>query len=125
MIMDVRRRLMVVDDDEDIRESYVLFLESAGYEVSTAQNGVVALERLRSGSRPSLIMIDLMMPVMNGWDLRAELLADPSLADIPVVVFSGDYRELARTPPPAIVGVFRKPVDLDALLQTIARHSRS
>lgn len=114
--------VMVVDDDEDILETYAALLESAGYQVLTARNGKVALEQLRSGPRPSLILLDLMMPVMNGWTFRKELLANPNLASIPVAVFSGDYRALCEEAPPAVEAVFRKPVDLDALMLTIARH---
>ena len=114
---------MVVDDDEDILETYSLVLEGLGYDVVTAPNGRVALERLRDGVHPSVILLDLMMPVMNGWAFRAELLAEPALARIPVVVFSGDHRALALSPPPRIEGVLQKPCDLEELMRIIARHA--
>src|SRR5262249_28128646 len=121
--MRASRRLLVVDDDEDILESYGALLTCAGYEVATAENGRVALEKLRDGVRPDLILLDLMMPIMNGWELRTALLSDPKLAVIPVVVFSGDHRALARTPPNAVAAVLRKPVEVDNLLGTIERCS--
>lgn len=123
MTMGSARLVMIVDDDEDILETYAALLESAGYDTLVAQNGKVALEHLHSGSRPSIILLDLMMPVMNGWELRAELLADPALANIPVLIFSGDYRALVDTPPQKVKAVFRKPVDLDSLMRTIAQHA--
>jgi two-component system response regulator MprA len=121
-MMGEAKLVMVVDDDEDILETYAAFLESLGYQALTAQNGKIALEQLRSGARPSLILLDLMMPEMNGWTFRAELLARPELASIPVVVFSGDYRALAEAPPAAVEAVFQKPVNLDALVRTLSKH---
>jgi CheY-like chemotaxis protein len=112
---------MVVDDDEDILESYAVLLESFGYQVLTATNGEVALQRLRDGPHPALILLDLMMPVMNGWVFREKLLADPALSSIPVIIFSGDHRALHEAPPPAVEAVFQKPVDLDVFIEAISR----
>jgi len=64
------------------------FLESEGFSVVPASNGLEALNRLRSGLRVDAIVLDVMMPMMDGWDFRAEQLADPSLRDTPVVVIS-------------------------------------
>lgn len=120
--MSPRPCVMVVDDDEDILESYAMLLEGAGYEVETAPSGAIALEKLRNGSRPSIILLDLMMPTMSGWAFRAQLLAERDLADFPVVVFSGDHRALERTPPPAIATVLKKPVDAPTLLRVIEKY---
>jgi two-component system response regulator MprA len=122
--MSRRPRVMVVDDDEDILESYDMLLSGAGYQVDTAPSGEIALEKLRAGARPALILLDLMMPTMSGWAFRAQLLAERALADLPVVVFSGDHRALERTPPPAIAAVLKKPVDAATLLATIEKYRR-
>jgi two-component system chemotaxis response regulator CheY len=87
--------VLIVDDDGDCRASLGEVLEGEGCTVYTAENGVRALELLKS-VRPDLLVIDLMMPVMNGWDLCVELDRDPRLADIPVVVLSGVARFCPR-----------------------------
>src|SRR5438552_202636 len=92
-----RKFVLVVEDDADIRESLGTILEEEGYGVVTTRNGREALSYLRSGRpRPSLILLDLLMPVMSGAEFRAEQERDPALADIPVVVLSGDSRATER-----------------------------
>ena len=89
--MDIRSsrpRLLLVDDDDAIRESLREALEEDGFEVVTAANGREALDRLRNSPCPSAILLDLMMPVMNGWEFRDAQLSDPSLRAIPVLVIS-------------------------------------
>src|SRR5262245_23155992 len=80
--------VLVVDDDEEIRNALTEFLSDEGYGVVSASNGREALASLREGVHPSVILLDLMMPVMDGWDFRAEQLRDPGLRDIPVVVIT-------------------------------------
>jgi CheY-like chemotaxis protein len=88
-------RILVVDDDLDLRETLMSVLEDAGYDVIGAENGVEALAVLRgAGPAPCLIFLDLMMPVMDGATFRGEQLADPMLASIPVVVISA-YQDVA------------------------------
>lgn len=83
-------RILLVEDNADMRESIAMLLEYQGYEVTTAGNGQEALERLQDMPlRPCVILLDLMMPVMDGWTFRAELLRVPEYADIPVVILSG------------------------------------
>jgi two-component system response regulator MprA len=86
------RSVLVVEDEGDIRGMIRLALELEGYVVFEATDGRRALEQLRAGLRPSLILLDLMMPGMNGWEFRAEQGRDPELAAIPVVLISGDDR---------------------------------
>lgn len=119
------RRVLVVDDDYDILEVYRLVLEHEGYDVVTAHNGQEALDRLHrsNGAHTSLILLDLMMPIMDGWEFRARQLSEPALRGIPVVVFSGDHRAL-ETPPPGIAAVLAKPVSMHALLTVIDHHGR-
>jgi CheY-like chemotaxis protein len=109
---------MIVEDDRDTREMLGRFLELEGYDVCTAANGQVALDQLGDGKRPCVIILDLMMPVMNGWQFREAQASDPSLARIPVVVVTAAG---ARADIPAIMADawLSKPVDFDRLLETI------
>jgi CheY-like chemotaxis protein len=88
-----RARLLLVEDDADIRETLSDALGWEGYEVELAIHGRAALDRLAHGPRVDLILLDLMMPVMNGWEFRRHQLADPELAGIPVVVLSASSPE--------------------------------
>jgi CheY-like chemotaxis protein len=81
-------RVLFVEDEAGIRDPLGEALQEDGFEVVAAANGREALELLRNGPRPFAILLDLMMPVMDGWDFRREQLDDPSLRDIPVLIFS-------------------------------------
>lgn len=112
-----RTAVMVVEDDASIREAVAEILAFEGYEPFVARNGAEALLALRrDGLSPALILLDLMMPVMNGWQFRAEQLRDPALSRIPVVVMSA-------SDPDGITADARvsKPFEIDALLDAIAR----
>ena len=95
--MSTTREVLVVDDDPDSRTLLTLALSGAGYDVATAQNGQEALRAARS-HRPDVILLDLAMPVMDGFAFRAAQLQDPELAGIPVLCVSGrhDAAEAAR-----------------------------
>jgi CheY-like chemotaxis protein len=80
--------VLVVDDDLSVRTALKELFETEGYEVEMAANGRAALTHLRGGLRPCVILLDLMMPIMDGWDFRAEQLADPELRDIPVFILT-------------------------------------
>src|SRR6185436_12323698 len=82
--------ILLVEDDFDVRDALIPILEYEGHRVVGAASGQEALDRLRSGAKPSLILLDLMMPGMSGMEFRAEQLRDPALASIPVVVVSAD-----------------------------------
>jgi CheY-like chemotaxis protein len=112
-------RVLVADDDLDLRESLRLALELNGHEVDEARNGQEALERLAS-EPPCVILLDLMMPIMDGWQFRRRQLADPVLAAIPVVVISAMPAELQRAHELAAQRIFIKPFDYDELLETVA-----
>jgi CheY-like chemotaxis protein len=81
-------RLLVVDDDPDLRSTLLSLLAEEGYTVEVAPDGREALERLSSGPHPDAILLDLMMPVMNGWQFRARQLALPAFASIPTIVMT-------------------------------------
>src|SRR4051794_32625764 len=78
-------RVLVVEDDASIRDALAQLLASEGYAVDTSENGARALDRLRSAAAPDVIVLDLRMPVMDGWQFRAEQRRDPDLASIPVI----------------------------------------
>ena len=111
-------RVMVVDDDLDIRSALVEALDQEGFQVSEAAHGVEALEKLRqSAQQPDVILLDLMMPVMSGWELWEELKRDPALAKIPVVVLSAGHADDLGTVKPE--HFLSKPVDLSVLVETV------
>jgi CheY-like chemotaxis protein len=109
--------VLVVDDDADIRDLLSQFLEVEGFRVQSARNGQEAIERLRDGRGACVILLDLMMPVMNGWQFRDQQKSDPDLADIPVVVISAVIPD--HVPPIDANAYVRKPLDLDSLLETV------
>lgn len=112
-----RARILVVDDDLDVRETLADVLSDAGYEVHVAEHGGEALAVLRAArDLPGLILLDLAMPVMDGWQFRAEQRRDAMLAEIPVVTFSARDEHIADA-----VERLRKPVALSALLEVAAR----
>ena len=89
--------VLLVNDDAETSEALSFLLERDGYEVKLAINGEEALQKLRQGLRPGLIVLDLMMPVMDGFEFRYEQMKDPDLSAIPVIVCSAamDPREAA------------------------------
>jgi CheY-like chemotaxis protein len=89
-----RRSILVVEDDADSRETFCALLDDAGYDCVAVENGREALDFLRSHDRPFAILLDLMMPTMDGWQFRREQASDPALEDIPLVVVSA--AKLAR-----------------------------
>lgn len=112
-------QLLIVDDDADVREALASVLQDEGYGVLIAESGRAALEILRGGARPALILLDVMMPVMDGHEFRALQRRDPDLADIPVVVLTAGAMD-SRVEALGAVHSFRKPVSLDRLLDTLA-----
>jgi len=81
--------VLIVDDDRDCRETLAVILEHHGYSVATATNAREALALLRNTPHPGVVLLDLMMPVMNGWELVAVMAEDCALTGIPVVIISG------------------------------------
>jgi len=114
--------VFVVEDDVDTRDMLGRFLELEGFQVEVAGNGRQALDRLTSGVHPCVILLDLMMPVMDGWQFRQAQIRDATLADIPVIVVSAAGRDqLEKIQADAYLS---KPVDLDELLGCVTQFCR-
>jgi CheY-like chemotaxis protein len=114
------RPILVVEDDEAIRESLRDVLELEGWSVAQADNGSSALDLLEGGLQPSLVLLDLMMPVMNGLELLSRLRSTPLFASLAVIVVSA-WPPSAIDLPGSTQGFVKKPVDLDLLLAAIAK----
>jgi DNA-binding response OmpR family regulator len=114
-LQDVADVVLVVEDDPTIRSGMVTLLERAGYAPICAANGQEALDLLRSGVRVKAILLDLMMPVMDGWTFRREQLRDPHLAHIPVIVLSALHHGWVEGIPPTVP----KPIDFNHLLSEL------
>ncbi len=115
--------MLVVDDDRDIRDVLTDALEAEGYRVVTAADGQEALDWLRSGvERPCVILLDLMMPRLDGIQFRTEVMNDPALAVLPVVVLSADPSIIMTAKSLNFAGSLRKPVPLEALLAAVHAH---
>ena len=112
--------VLVVEDDDAIREALCELLQDEGYAVETAVHGGDALRQLRAGLRTTMILLDWKMPVMNGAQFWAAQQRDPYIAEIPVAVLSAHAYEDLRSQA-AVDAVLRKPVDFNALLRTVER----
>jgi CheY-like chemotaxis protein len=118
--------VMLVDDEDDARGSLAALLREHDYQVLEAANGAVALRLLRSDPTTCrLILLDLMMPVMNGWDFRRHQRRTADLAAIPVVLMSAGAKIAIDSDDLDAAGFISKPVELDDLLETVRRHARS
>lgn len=109
--------VLIVDDDARIRALMARLLETSGYSAVEAADGKEALAKMRQ-RRPCVILLDLQMPIMDGWEFRRQQLADPELADVPVICVTGFYdsSDLFRS---SGVKCFTKPVQLSTLLHAI------
>jgi CheY-like chemotaxis protein len=115
--------ILVVEDEADLRALIVGLLRSDGYHAVGASDGEEALRLLREGRlRPCLILLDLLMPRMDGWAFCAVQRRDPGLADIPVIVVTGYAQDLASRPVLGAVATLTKPFDLDKLLSVVGAY---
>jgi CheY-like chemotaxis protein len=109
--------ILVVEDDADLRAAVADILEDEGFHVHVAENGQDALVELdHMGQRPCLVLLDLMMPVMDGFTFMERLRADPGLSQVPVVVCSASVRE----PPEGARAMLRKPFEIPALVDAVS-----
>ena len=116
--------ILVVEDHADLREMLAVLLESEGFVVQTANNGAEALQAME-GLRPSLILLDLMMPVMTGDEFRERQLADPRYRDVPVICMTAAHDGRARAERIRADEYFQKPLDFDQLLTVVRARAGS
>jgi CheY-like chemotaxis protein len=110
--------VLVVDDESDIREAVSEVLEDEGFIVHGAGDGAEGLRKARA-HHPDVVLLDLMMPGMNGWEFRAAQRSDPELSEIPVIILSA----LGRVAGMDAAGFIQKPFDLEDLLSAVRRHA--
>ena len=117
----VHPTVLIVDDNDDTNEALIRFFRSQGYAVQTARNGREALHVMRD-TQPCIILLDLQMPEMAGYDFRQEQLADDACKDIPVIVFSaaGDIQQAAKRMEAAAIA--QKPIQLKRLMTLVTTH---
>jgi len=116
--------VLIVEDDEDLREMMAQLLPLEGFDAATVANGREALDYLRHNSTvPDVILLDLMMPVMDGWEFRRRQKADPALAPVPVIVLSA--LDQARAANLDATAFLKKPLDFDRLLTLVRTHCRA
>ncbi len=117
--------VMIVEDDRDVRDSVREALEDHGYRTIGASQGKEALELLRSSAaKPCIILLDMMMPVMDGWAFRKAQTADPALSSIPVIVLTAHSSASDTARDMGAVGFLRKPVTLRELLTAVKQECR-
>ena|SRR5436853_5980345 len=113
-------QILIVDDDDELRTVLIATLTAKGYKALVARHGLEALEVLHAGVRPDLILMDLCMPEMDGWQLRQALANEANVAGVPIVVMTA-----AQSQDPgglAVVDILAKPFSLDQLLTVVRRH---
>lgn len=113
--------VLIVEDDPDTRETLLQLMQLKGLTVKSAENGQEAWDLLAAGERPCLILMDLMMPVLSGWELRERMLADEELRKLPVVILSATADSASTL---GAVAVLSKPVEFDELERLVLRYCR-
>jgi CheY-like chemotaxis protein len=116
------KSILVIEDNDAVRQALSALLQLEGYTVYTAGNGERGLEILRSGLSPCLVILDLTMPSMDGFDFRQRQLDDARLAAIPTIVCSGDGRVADKAAELGAVGFYKKPIEIDEFLQLVSAH---
>ena len=114
--------VLIVEDDEDLRDMMAQMLAIEGFAATAVANGREALDYLRRAVKPHVILLDLMMPVMDGWEFRRRQQADPELAPVPVIVLSALDR--SRAAPVDAIAFLKKPLDFDRLLELVRDQCR-
>lgn len=113
------KTVLIIEDDEDIRDTLAEMIRLERFEVRTAANGKEGLEILGAIERPCLILLDLMMPILNGWEFRELQIENAVLASIPVVVVSAATEGMENL---KAEGYIKKPVEMEALMRTIRKY---
>lgn len=116
------KSILIVEDDQDIRESLLELLEMEGFDVKGVENGQLAMDYLNASSvLPRLILLDLMMPVKSGFEVAEELKVSPKLKEIAVVIMSADGQLAQKQATIKANAYLKKPVDIDLLMGTISK----
>jgi CheY-like chemotaxis protein len=113
-------RILLVEDDPDVRSALVELLADAGYDVCCANNGEEALAALRAAVAPSAILLDLAMPVMDGFTFRAQQQRDPALAEIPTIVISASFSDPRAVASLEADAFLAKPFEVSSLMETLS-----
>jgi CheY-like chemotaxis protein len=113
--------VLIVDDDPDIRVILADLLTMEGYPVATVSDGREALSHLRDSPTPCLILLDLMMPVMNGWEFRAEQMKDPIFRSVPTVLFTGVPNPEEEAVSLNVAGFVTKSLEFRKILDLVKR----
>lgn len=113
--------VLIVEDEYGNAEVMQLLLEAEGYRVAAASNGLQALDMLRDGEKPALILSDFMMPIMDGGEFGAAIRQDPALAHIPFIFMSATSEDVVRRIFQDYDAFMVKPVEIDPLLALVAR----
>ncbi len=117
------KSVLIVEDDPDVRESLYEILEDEGYLPLVASNGQEGLDRLREAvKKPCLVLLDMMMPVMDGWAFRSAQRSDPEIASIPVVLLTAHANVEQAAEQMNAAGFLKKPIGVEHLLSTVARY---
>jgi CheY-like chemotaxis protein len=111
------KKVLIVDDEREIRESLEEFFQDEGFAVSTAANGAEALARLREAEAPCVVLLDLLMPVLDGNQVYQAMQQEPRLNQVPVIVMTSDP---SRAPSGLLI--MKKPMNLTRLLSTVRQH---
>lgn len=114
--------VLIVEDDAAIRDVFAEVLGSAGHDVSLARDGAEAMRLLLGGVAPCVIVADLLMPVLDGWGLAAQVARNPRLASIPLIVLSAQLGSGQQELPPGARARFTKPISIDALLTIVEQN---
>jgi two-component system, chemotaxis family, chemotaxis protein CheY len=115
--------ILIVDDHDDVRESLEMLIQIEGFAVRTARNGLEALEEMRRKPTPCVVLLDLHMPVMDGFAFRAEQRKHADLMAIPVVIFSGHHDVKAAASKLGIEAFFGKPFEIEDVMTLVSRYT--
>ncbi len=117
------KRILIVEDDNSIRELLVELLQGEGYDVGSAINGLEGIHYLQSDQAPDLILIDLMMPIMDGYTFRVEQMKNDKWSKIPIVVMSAEANAKEKLKNFGITAFLSKPVELEIILKAVELYS--
>lgn len=118
----ISKKILVIEDDPYIRDAVSEILQLEGYSVLSAENGEAGLEQLRKDRATDLILLDLMMPIKDGFQFRREQEEDPRIAEIPVVLMSADESIVEKKIRIGAKSYVKKPIDMDKLLNTVRQY---